>query len=381
MRSASVYVDSIRAAAVRKRRQNSSLKIVARFCPWEGGLQAIYGMRIKIVVVVLLLAVLGGAADETKKAEDEQTIARNKALSRLNLRKLGLAMQSYESAHKHFFPPPALLNKEGKALLSWRVLILPYLGERELYEQFKLSEPWDSDHNKKLWNKMPNVYAPPDVKTQQPFSTFYQVFVSPQSKKGVPLMPSAFVQGQQARFPNSFPDGVENTILIVEAGKVVPWTKPEDLPFEGGTLPFENGKPLPELGGLFADVFHAVYVNGDVHTLTKKYDKFTLSAAIVANDGLVANFERIEARSASATLRLKNRELEKMLDPERERLRLLGEERDALQKRPEEKHSPDAEAQLKELQEEKARLQKELDEVKKEIEALNDELFRKPKSH
>lgn len=338
-----------------------------------------YGMRIKIVAVVLLVAVLGGAADSTKKTEDEQTIVRNKALSRLNLRKLGLAMHRYESAHKHMLPSPALLNKEGKALLSWRVLILPYLGERELYEQFKLSEPWDSEQNKKLLNKMPNVYAPPGVKTQQPFSTFYQVFVSPQPKGGAGSMPSAFVQGQQARFPNSFPDGVENTILIVEAGNAVPWTKPEDLPFEGGTLPFENGKPLPELGGLFADVFHAVYVNGDVHTLTKKYDVFTLSAAIVTNDGLVANFERIEARSASATLRLKNRELEKILDPERERLRLLREERDALQKRPEEKHSPDSDERLEKMKEEKARLQKELDAVKKEIEALNDELLRKPK--
>lgn len=339
-----------------------------------------YKMRIKIVAVLLLVGVLGSAADETKKAEDEQTIARNKALSRLNLRKLGRAMHRYADANKSFFPPSAHINKDGKATLSWRVLILPYLGERELYERFKLSEPWDSDHNKKLLSKMPSVYAPPGVKTQRPFSTFYQVFVSPQPKAGADVMPSAFVQGQQARFPNSFPDGVENTILIVEAGKAVPWTKPEDLPFEGGVPPLEDGKPLPELGGLFADVFHAVYVNGDVHTLTKKYDKFTLSAAIIANDGLVANYELIEARfAATADLRRKNRELETAVDFERERLRLLREERDALQKRPEEKHSPDAASRLEKMKEEKARLRKELDEVKKEIEALNDELLRKPK--
>ena len=50
----------------------------------------------------------------------------------------------------------------GTPLLSWRVAILPYLGESEkaLYGQFKLSEPWDSPHNKALLAKMPRVYAP-----------------------------------------------------------------------------------------------------------------------------------------------------------------------------------------------------------------------------
>ena len=53
-------------------------------------------------------------------------------------------------------------SRNGTPLLSWRVAILPYLGESEkaLYGQFKLSEPWDSPHNKALLAKMPKVYAP-----------------------------------------------------------------------------------------------------------------------------------------------------------------------------------------------------------------------------
>ena len=49
----------------------------------------------------------------------------------------------------------------GKALLSWRVALLPFLEENELYKQFHLDEAWDSDHNKKLLAKMPRVFAPP----------------------------------------------------------------------------------------------------------------------------------------------------------------------------------------------------------------------------
>ena len=46
------------------------------------------------------------------------------------------------------FPPRAILDKNGKPLLSWRAQMLPNLEEIALYEQFHLDEPWDSQHNK-----------------------------------------------------------------------------------------------------------------------------------------------------------------------------------------------------------------------------------------
>lgn len=152
----------------------------------------------KIIMVVLLLSGLCGVGATTfwaeppnqsaprkaKQPEDAAKLTHNMAQSRLNLRKLALAMHLYADANKSLMPPPALINKDGKTVLSWRVLLLPYLGERQLYEQFKLSEPWDSPHNKKLLSKMPAVYAPPGFKTREPFSTFYQVFVSPKPKDG-----------------------------------------------------------------------------------------------------------------------------------------------------------------------------------------------------
>ena len=55
------------------------------------------------------------------------------------------------------------------------MVILPYLGEEDLYKQFKLNEPWDSVHNKKLIPKMPRIYAPIRVKAKEG-ETFYQVF-------------------------------------------------------------------------------------------------------------------------------------------------------------------------------------------------------------
>src|SRR5262249_26080186 len=74
-----------------------------------------------------------------------------------NLRQIALAMHNY---HDTFgaFPPAAIYDKNGKALLSWRVMILPFIEQDALYKEFHLDEPWDSEHNKKLLEQLPPVY-------------------------------------------------------------------------------------------------------------------------------------------------------------------------------------------------------------------------------
>src|SRR5581483_2163049 len=62
---------------------------------------------------------------------------------------------------KGTYPPTTLYDKEGRPTLSWRVALLPYLGEEALYKEFKLDEPWDSLHNKKLLKKMPKALQAP----------------------------------------------------------------------------------------------------------------------------------------------------------------------------------------------------------------------------
>ncbi len=109
------------------------------------------------VLVALLLPTVQAA---------QSAASRNVSLNRM--RQIGLAMLNYETAHKNF-PAQAIHSKDGKPLLSWRVAILPELAQQELYDQFYLDEPWDSEHNKPLIAKMPAVYAkggrPDDGKT------------------------------------------------------------------------------------------------------------------------------------------------------------------------------------------------------------------------
>jgi hypothetical protein len=95
-------------------------------------------------------------APEENPPQDAAKLAHDKARSRLNLKKLALAMQNRADTYQGRLPLAASVDKKGKALLSWRVELLPYLGEQALYNQFKRDEPWDSPHNRKLLSKMPN---------------------------------------------------------------------------------------------------------------------------------------------------------------------------------------------------------------------------------
>jgi hypothetical protein len=64
--------------------------------------------------------------------------------------------------------------------------------------------------------------------------------------------------------------------MVAEAAKPVPWTKPEDLPFN-------NENPLPKVGGLFKDGFHIAFADGSTLFLSKTLDPMVLRAAITSN--------------------------------------------------------------------------------------------------
>ncbi|HTU19628.1 MAG TPA: DUF1559 domain-containing protein [Gemmataceae bacterium] len=79
-----------------------------------------------------------------------------------NLKQMILAMYNYQdTVMEHSLPPAALVDRQGRPLLSWRVLILPFLEQQNLYNEFHLDEPWDSPHNLRQLPRMPKVYSSP----------------------------------------------------------------------------------------------------------------------------------------------------------------------------------------------------------------------------
>lgn len=233
----------------------------------------------RLVLLAGLLLPFAWAADSDPDPEPPGEFPKTTPADRLrssnNLKQIGLALHNY---HDTFgtFPALSLKDKAGKPTLSWRVALLPYLEEGELYKAFRLEEPWDSPHNKKLLSRMPKYYAPPiKGKPIRPDATYYQAFFG----KG------AAFEEHGLRLA-SFTDGASNTLLVAEAGEPVPWTKPVDLTYD-------VKKRIPKLGGLFPEGFQACMADGSVRFFSRKLDEKTLRALITRSGGEVIDWKAI----------------------------------------------------------------------------------------
>jgi len=185
-----------------------------------------------------------------------------------NLKQIALAMHNYAAAHKSF-PPAYSTDEEGNPLLSWRVLILPYLEQQALYEQFKLDEPWDSEHNRPLSEIVMSIYQPPGSNLPPGRTTYLTV------------------RGENTVFPGKekigfakITDGTSNTIMVVEAAeeKAVIWSKPDDFAYD-------KDDPIDGLVGLRRGGFNAAMCDGSVRFLSESIDPKTLLRLFTRNDG------------------------------------------------------------------------------------------------
>jgi RNA polymerase sigma factor (sigma-70 family) len=220
-----------------------------------------------------------GSAAKQAEPEDPVQAASRLIRSQNNLKAIGLALANYSEVHGHF-PAPAIYGKDGTPLLSWRVALLPFVEQDNLYKQFKLDQPWDGPINKKLLEILPAVYVRPGGRVGNVGLTYYQAFVG----KG-----AGFESHKRLLFPADFTDGLANTIGVVEAATPVPWTKPEDLSYDAD-------KPLPRLGGLFGGDFNALFFDGSVRLLSKNADPKALRAAITRNAGDVTDLDKLLAK-------------------------------------------------------------------------------------
>jgi hypothetical protein len=192
-----------------------------------------------------------------------------------NLKMIGLAIHNYHDTQDEL--PSNTYSVDGKPLLSWRVYLLPYLEYDNLYKQFKLDEPWDSPNNISLLNKMPYVYS--GSRSYGQSVTHYRGFSSPGA-----VFERRLVQGQQREEKyrlriQDFADGPENTILVVEAGDAIEWTKPDDLDVS-------PGKSFPRMGGLgWRNVFQALMADGSVRRLRLDTPEATLRALVTHSGG------------------------------------------------------------------------------------------------
>jgi len=135
---------------------------------------------------------------------------------------------------------------------------------------------------------MPKFFRAPTAGPRST-ETYYQGFAGP----GTMLDTAGPVRFADVK------DGLENTLFAVEAGTAVPWTKPEDIPYD-------PKRPLPRLGGVFPHVIVGAFANGAAYTLRKDFKESTLRAAITRSGHDATDWKEL----CEPPLRLWSREAE-----------------------------------------------------------------------
>lgn len=193
------------------------------------------------------------------------------------IRQLAISFHNWADSHKGVLPAWAITDEEGKPLLSWRVQILPLIGQSELYEKFHLDEPWDSPHNIKLVTEMPDLYAPEGGWIGESISQ--QLRSDGKTMFAIPRGEGMFGHPEGRRF-REITDGTSNTIMILTTApkNAVVWTKPFDVNIDGQS---------PKSKLLFDEVslILTVFADGSIHNMDANVDDGVFLQLLQIADG------------------------------------------------------------------------------------------------
>lgn len=216
---------------------------------------------------VIAIARVGGSAAQRVRE------GRERLASIRNLEKIAAALNAYAADHGAY-PAPSIKDRRGKPLLSWRVLILPYLGEQDLYDQFNLSAAWDSDKNQMMtYGSMPAVFRHPNSQSWASDTPYHLI-----TGAGT-LFPSTGPLG-----PRQVSDGATKTLLLVEGRSSSSWIEPIDIDASasGGLINSASGDGL---GGITEGGVCVVTVDGRGHFLSEATPSMTVNALISPRGG------------------------------------------------------------------------------------------------
>ena len=186
---------------------------------------------IELLVVIVIIGVLIALLLPAVPAAREP--ARRMQCSN-NMKQIVRAFHNYHDEHGHF-PPAYTVDEDGKPLHSWRVLILPYMEQKALYEKIRLDEPWDSEYNRQFHSS---------DGVQRSNASTSAIFQCPSCPRDAVLGSGgssySIIYGAETAFTGSEPKKKEeittklsDTIFLVERRTPVNWMDPSrEITFE-----------------------------------------------------------------------------------------------------------------------------------------------------
>jgi prepilin-type processing-associated H-X9-DG protein len=239
------------------------------------------GMTLGVVLAVTLaggvvcLGVIGILIALLLPAVQAARTAARRSQSSNNMKQIGLALQNYHDIHKAF-PPAYVADENGRPLYSWRVLILPFLAQSSLFDQFDKEKAWDDPANLALSQQMIPTFRAPGDAALAPNGTNYFVLVGPDT---------AFPPDQGVKL-TEISDGTSNTIAVVEIqGVPGSWAAPIDP--EKGKISLSIGGGQGELNPIYPGGINVLFCDGSVQFLSQSISPAVLQLMVTRADGQV----------------------------------------------------------------------------------------------
>ncbi len=240
--------------------------------------------------------------------------AEQRARSINHLKQIMLALHNFEALYGHF-PPAVIYGPDGRPWHSWRTLILGFLGpnEKDLYNRYDFSQPWDAPANKAVVETPIEVYKDPVYGNSKEPVAHYGAIVG---KEAAFLPDGAVIVDKNNPLDNiangvrkstAFTDGTSTTIMIAPMAneRKVLWAKPEDISFsknfpalgkpDGIAMPYASDSGKYRYG-------QVAFVDGSVHSIRNDTDMRMLNALITPGGGEVIDFEKIPKISTQAPI-------------------------------------------------------------------------------
>lgn len=236
----------------KKSSSNTGLIVVG--CAGAGGCLF---LAVPILIALLLPAV-----------QAARTAAR-RALSSNNLRQIGLALHNYHDTFKTF-PPAYIPNDDGSPRTSWRTMILPFVDEQGLFDNYDFDVDWDDPANALARNTQIQHYQSPHA-VSRPNATNYFV-----------------ITGSGTMFDGATPcriakitDGTSNTVMAIEVvGHDVEWSQPADVPIDGLDQLLASGAFSGAAG-----TFNVLMADGSVRAMSIAEAQANLKSMALISDG------------------------------------------------------------------------------------------------
>ncbi|MBW3538958.1 MAG: DUF1559 domain-containing protein [Planctomycetes bacterium] len=227
--------------------------------------------RLFLQRVFLPVAALAAGCGKGKRDNHD---SRRETMDKLS--QIAYGLRRYHETYGHF-PPAYSVDEEGRPLLSWRVLLLPFLDYAPLYRKFDLKKPWDDPHNLELLKFMPPFYRSSLAEEKSETTSYAGVFG-----------PGCMFEGSEPVKLSDVTDEIDKTLMVGEVkGAGIPWTKPQDIDIQAHP---QLGDPQGFSGYHEGQVYFSTADSNLMWLLLNKPNAEQLQRLFLRNDGKPIDF-------------------------------------------------------------------------------------------